>query len=196
MIACDMDGIITNFSLGFSKVVNSLTNGRAPLVTSYDQVKSWQWKPWYWKEGFTNKLNEKAWDWIHASPTFWRDLEPLFPDDMAYLASIARTEPVVFMTRREGLGAWEQTVLWLQNHGIEEPLVVRVRSGEEKWELCQRMGIQVLIDDNPKTLEAAKEAGMDVVTVSWPYNEHLLEVTRGYSLGTALGYSVWVAGLD
>src|SRR3972149_3030766 len=194
MIACDMDGIVTNFSLGFSKVVNSLTNGRAPLVTSYNEVKSWQWKPWYWKEGFTNKLNERAWDWIHASPTFWRDLEPLFPDDMAYLASIARTEPVVFMTRREGLGAWEQTVLWLQSHGIEEPLVIRVRSGEEKWEICQRMGIQVLIDDNPKTLEAAKDVGLSVVTIDWPYNASVL-CGRGHSLGFVLKYGVGIAGV-
>jgi len=195
LIACDMDGIVTNFSLGFSQVVNKLTDGRAPLVTSHDQVKAWQWKPWYWPEGFTNKLNEKAWDWIHASPTFWRDLEPLFPDDIPYLASIARTEPVVFMTRREGLGAWEQTVLWLQNHGIEEPLVVRVRSGEEKWEICQRMGIRVLIDDNPKTLMAAKEAGMDALRIDWPYNEHLIGIPYGDRLASVLGYGTFIAGL-
>src|SRR3990170_7956993 len=118
----------------------------------------------------------------------------LFPDDMAYLASIARTEPVVFMTRREGLGVWEQTVLWLQNHGIEEPLVVRVRSGEEKWEICKKMGIKVLIDDSPKTLEAAKEAGMEAVKISWPYNEHVY-VADGDSLASVICYGHNAAGL-
>ena len=195
MLACDLDGIVTNFCLGFSQVVRRLTDGRAPLVTSYDQVKSWQWKPWYWLGEFTDELNEQAWEWIHASPTFWRDLEPLFPDDMAYLASIARTKPVIFMTRREGLGVWEQTVLWLQNHGIEEPLVVRVRSGEEKWEICERMGIKVLIDDSPKTLVAAKEAGMDVLRVGWPYNEHLVGIPFATRLAPILAHGTYIAGL-
>ena len=57
------------------------------------------------------------------------------------------------------------------------------------------MGIRVLIDDNPKTLMAAKEAGMDALRIDWPYNEHLVGVPYGDRLTSVLGYGTFIAGL-
>ena len=190
MIAVDMDGVVTNFCSSFSNVIRGLTNGRAPRVVDYNEVATWAWKPWYWLGEFTNKLNERAWKCVLGSPAFWFSLEELFPRDTPLLRQLNRDVPLVFMTRRDGIQPWSQTVEWLGSRGIREPLVVRVRAGEEKHELCRRMGIKTIIDDNPKTLELCRDAGMKVVAMSWPYNKHVTQVWRCTSLGQALNAAI------
>ena len=185
-ICFDVDGVIADFSRGFSAVVQELTSGRAPLVEDYSEVKTWQWAPWYWPEGFSNELNEEAWAYIGRSWNFWANLVPLFPHDMSYLAPRARSVPIVFMTRREGPLAWEQTVAFLDRWNVREPLVQRVKSGEEKDTLCARLGINTIVDDNPKTLERCRDAGMNTIAMSWPYNEQVEGVRRATSLRQAI----------
>lgn len=188
MIACDVDGVITDFALGFSQVVQRLTDGRAPLVTSYKEIKAWEWPSWYWPEGFSEELNEQAWAEIFKSNSFWRDLEPLFPADLPYLQDSANGVPLVFLTRRDGMNPWGQTADWFRDYGIDEPLVVRLRSGEEKHDVCRRMGINAMIEDAPRYTEMALNDGMSVVLMSWPYNSHLSHpnLHRAYSLREAL----------
>lgn len=196
MIAVDMDGIVTDFSYGFSKVVRDLTGGRAPLVYNYDEIRTWRWEPWYWPEGFTNELNEEAWARVGRDGSFWKNLKALYPDDLEDLRQLHDGRGVVFMTRRQGVYPWHQTVDWLERHGIYEPLLYVIRSGEEKHDLCHDMGVPVLIDDNPKTMEAARDAGMHVVTITYPYNESVKNVTRTGNLGDALRVATILHNLE
>ena len=186
MIAVDMDGIVSNFSLGFSKVVRELTAGAAPLVTNYDDITEWEWLPWYWKGRFSAKLNEQAWDEINRSFDFWQGLEPLFPEQMDELRAMNARREVVFMTRREGKDAFWQTMDWLDKYGIKEALLIRVHGGEEKHVLCKMLGINTIIDDAPKTMKLCRDAGMHVVTITWPYNESITGVSRATDLTGAL----------
>lgn len=185
MIALDMDGCVTNFIRAYTSIAKTIDK-RAPIVTDYNEVKSWEFRDWWWPEGYTEELNERVWHRILNSPTFWMAPVPLFPHDMPFLASKVRGKySIVFMTRRDGVDPWGQTVWWLKTHGIAEPLVVRVRSGEEKGELCHQMGIRVLIDDAPKYIEASRNK-VHIVMPVWPYNEHVQGVTRVKSLGDAI----------
>lgn len=173
-IAVDMDGIITNFTQGYTEVGNRLTMGRAPVINDYGLVKSWEFKDWYWPEGYTDELNEEIWKEILNNNHFWYGLAPLWDArHMAHLAKLERSVPLVFLTRRDGVYPWVQTIKWLQRYGIDEPLVVRCRGGEEKEELMRNLGIRTLIDDAPKYISGVQAQGFNVVKIEWPYNKHV-----------------------
>lgn len=44
----------------------------------------------------------------------------------------------------------------------------------DKTELCLRLGIQHLIDDEPDTIKAAYQAGIQVYSLAYPYNRQIL----------------------
>lgn len=182
MIACDIDGVLADFIKGYSRIETVLSG--EPIITTREQP---QWD-------FRSEHNEAVWKLIRTSPTFWQNLPCLFPMDMAYLASLSRNN-VVYMTRRDGVDAWGQTVRWLENHGIKEPLVVRIHSGEEKEHFCAVMGIDVLIDDSPKFIASARKAGVRVVKMSWQYNAATEADASASSLRGALDTALQLQGV-
>jgi len=185
-IACDLDGIVADFTHGFSRHINEMTGGAAPIVNNYSTVKTWAWETWYWPGEFDSEMNEQAWHQILQSPDFWLELHAIFPEQMGLLKRAARRIPIVFMTRRDGNKPYNQTLKWLQNWGVKEPMLVRIHSGEEKSEWCKALGIRTLIDDSPKNMEEAKAAGLNVVTITWPYNMDVSGVHRAADLAGAL----------
>lgn len=76
MIAVDMDGVVTDFCRGFSRMVRQLAVG-APIVSTKD-VQSWKWTDWYWPEGYTKKLKAATWRALRRDPHFWRQLSALW----------------------------------------------------------------------------------------------------------------------
>lgn len=172
-IACDIDGVVANFCAGFSKLCHTL-NPDAPII-NYHDVTAWNWHDWY---GHDDTI-EEAWKIIRADPSqelFWLGLDPMF--DLTYLRSVYREWPVVFMTRRDGGLAWFQTAQWLGKQGIDEPLLYKVRSGEEKSKLCAKLGISTIIEDSPAYAQEALDAGMNVVLVTYQYNVHIPKQKR------------------
>lgn len=156
----------------------------APIVSTKD-VQSWKWTDWYWPEGYTKKLEAATWRALRRDPHFWRQLSALFPHDIFPLRQASMGSiPLVFMTRREGVAPWRQTVGWLHDHGVAEPLVRRLSYGEEKDVVCQSMGIQVAIEDSPRTIERMLERDIRVVMPRWPYNEHLADHYRVMSVSS------------
>lgn len=116
---------------------------------------------------------EGTWEVIknEEDTNFWLSLPPLFPREMAALVTVANEVPCVFITRRDGPKAWEQTIAWLQQYGITEPHVYRVKSGEEKSQICKRFGVSVMIEDCPQYAEELLQHGVPVEMVLWKYNE-------------------------
>lgn len=182
MIACDIDGVLADFIKGYSRIETTLSG--QPVITTREQP---QWN-------FQSEHNDSVWKLILTSPTFWQNLSCLFPNDMAYLASIHRNN-VVYMTRRDGIDAWGQTIRWLESYGIEEPLVVRIHSGEEKEHFCASMGIDVLIDDSPKFITSARKDGVRVVKMSWLYNATTEADASAESLRGALDAALHLQGV-
>ena len=185
-----MDGVLANFTEGYTRMAGRV-NPEAPIVSDYQRVLSWDFRDWYWKEGYTEELNDNVWERIMESDRFWFTLKPLWPFQMNFLRDIHRNN-VVFMTRRDGVEPWFQTVKWLEFNGIKEPLVVRVKSGEEKGHLCNDLGIRVLVDDSPKHIKPAIEAGLIVVKMCWPYNVQVKTPYAAHNLKDALDTAIMV----
>lgn len=177
-IALDMDGCVSNFAKAFSTLCNNLDN-RAPVLKDSLDVKDHNWHSWY----ATSDVLESAWDRVKGGwgegKGFWLTLEPAFP--LNYLRKIYKEKPIVFITRRDGDSSWDDTVKWLKYNGIEEPLVYRTISGEEKVDVCKRMGINILIEDDPKNIHLALAAGMSVIMILYPYNVQVSEHPNLYT---------------
>ncbi len=169
-IACDIDGVVASFAAGFSRLCRKL-NPAAPIIDHHDtKYIAWDWHKWYGHD----ETIEEAWKIIRADPTkelFWLGLDPMY--DLTYLKNVHREWPVVFLTRRDGGLAWFQTMQWLEKYEIDEPLLYRVRGGEEKSEVCAKLGISTIIEDSPTYAQEALDAGMNVVLVTYQYNVHV-----------------------
>ena len=194
-IAVDLDGCVANFTHGFSSLCHSFTE-EAPIVMQ-SEAKSWRWQDWYWDAGpDAAQIIEDAWRHIKKSSTFWLNLPVLFPQTMPEVAALARAQPLVFVTRRDGAGVWLQTTRWLQERGVEEPLVYCVQSGEEKEDVLTKLGIRVIIEDSPVYAEGLKAAGHEVVLIDWPYNRQTKGVHRVDNLHDALIVAKDIADVD
>jgi hypothetical protein len=170
----DIDGVLANFTRGFVDTMREIDH-EAPPCDGPHAAPAWGFEEWYWPEVPRNRvkaLSELAWKRIHSVPSFWSGLHPLINSrEFMKIRNSERTP--VFMTRREPRLAWSHTLGWLQKYGIMEPVLVRVRAGEEKHELAQLLGQDTLVDDKPENCLMAAEAGMQVLMMKYPYNQHV-----------------------
>lgn len=173
-IGCDVDGVVCDFQAAFHTVFSSIGNKHGMTPVAYPgagNIPEWNW----WKK-LNYLVNEEAWKFIADNPKFWRLLEPLH--DLAYLSEIYKRQPVIFISRRggrhsEGNHAYTETIKWFQDYHIDEPVFYRVPSGEEKSEICKKLGIRVMIEDSPTYALELLEAGIEVVLISTEYNKRL-----------------------
>lgn len=179
-IACDIDGVVANFTKGFSILCHRL-DSRLPLV-EYGQANTWCWwrEKWYTDHSPRGQVvPEEAWALIQAADSdvmFWLGLEPLF--NLSYLQKVYNEWPVHFMTRRDGGMAEQQTRLWLERNGMPWARVSLIPSGVEKSEVCAKLGISTIIEDSPTYAQEALDAGMNVVLVTYQYNVHVPKQER------------------
>ena len=180
IFACDVDGVVANFTEGFSRLLYRLDGkDRLPIVKN-NQAESWEWRDWYATDIIPRpeltSLLEEAWE-NHIkvkSNVLWSKLEPLFPDTMEMLNKASREHPIIFITRRDGPGAWAETSSWLHRWGIDNPMVYVIKPGEEKGDVCRKMGIKTIIDDSPKYAPELLKKGISVVMPMWEYNNEFL----------------------
>lgn len=185
----DIDGVLANFTLGFTLMLKKLVP-HAPIISGPWEAKAWDFREYYWPE-ITDRAQlepvlEATWDEINKSHEFWCSLPPLW--SAQELQSLRELRPALFLTRREGAFVFDQTYRWFLKYGIMEPMILRVRSGEEKYQLAAKLGQTVLVDDSPKNCLQAAEAGMHVLMMDYPYNstvEHK-NITRVSSVTQAL----------
>ena len=185
----DVDGVLANFTQGFTLQMRRLVP-QAPVTAGPWEADEWDFREYYWPEiedrSQLDSLIEAAWTEVHDSNVFWYQLPPLWSSHE--VETLRNLRPALFMTRREGRDVFDQTYRWFLKYGIMEPMIMRVRSGEEKYELAKPLGQTVLIDDSPKNCQEAAEAGMYVVMLDYPYNRGVKHknLTRVGSLGEAL----------
>ena len=177
MYGIDIDGVVANFSHGFSLLLYTLDGkDRLPIVENND-CRSWDWNEWYAQDEISRSelrmLIERAWE-EHIKirgNVLWNTLSPLFPDAMEALNKHAGKHPVMFITRRDGPGAWQETVSCLHRYGVDYPLVYVCKAGEEKSDICHRMRIDTIIDDSPKYAQELLDNDIQVIMPRWRYNK-------------------------
>lgn len=169
-IGVDMDGCVTNFVHQFTKWAHAVSP-QAPILEGHQSMPAWEFRGWYMQDSkLEHKVLEETWRRALDSESFWKYMKPQFPAGLTRLAELHRTQPLVFITRRDGVDAYKQTADWLRVHGIEEPILIRVHSGEEKQDICKTFGIRIMIEDSPKYAEGLTDNGVHVVMPRYPYN--------------------------
>lgn len=103
---------------------------------------------------------------------------------MVTLNLFSREAPIIFMTRRDGPGAWQETSSWLRRYGIDNPMIYLIKPGEEKGDVCNRMGIKTIIDDSPKYAPELMSKGVDVIMPQWNYNKSFRNTYTSRTLST------------
>jgi hypothetical protein len=165
----DVDGVLADFVAGFSLLAHLKYN--LPKKTNEEQ-ESWDWVA----SGYCTREQESAlWNDIRASRTFWATLPTLAsvtPRGLEMLQRYHATEPLIFVTSRCGLTAWSQTITWLQDRGIHEPLVVIANKHHPKPEICKTFGLEAVIEDSPMVLEDfyRNHKGVELVKIATAYN--------------------------
>lgn len=178
----DIDGILANFIRGFTAVLKTY-DPQAPIVPSHSNVPHWDLTEWYWPKApreYVRELNEQAWEALKSGALrgFWETLEPQDAGAIRLVQRAHRYLPIVFLTRRDGPTAFRETHQWLESWGIEEPTVVRVRSGEEKGGFARIYGAQWAVEDSPVNIACLSLSGVTTYMPLFPYNRHVGDMDR------------------
>lgn len=144
----DMDGVLADFNTAFARVLDP--EGTIIPVKKGTWPEVWNWPHQF----FPREYIDEAWERVHDSPFFWRDLGE-FSWTRKVLAQLtlryAGGEEIYFVTARHGTRVKLQTELWLRARGYQNPTVIVV-SKMKKWGVVNDLDADVVIDDKPKIL--------------------------------------------
>lgn len=182
MVICDVDGVLADFTWGFTSILEKRPRGCGTQLT--------------WEFQATGPEISRAWAEVDGSKTFWQELRPLMSesdvDDFRYLT---RNVHPVYMTSRKDAGndTQGQTERWLRMMGMPQGVVIlesdkatAVKQGVEgtNGEFVEVVGF---LDDSPTTVNKMCDvlrAGK-VHIRDWSYNRDAVthRAVRVSSLG-------------
>lgn len=124
----------------------------------------------------------KDWDAFFAAAAD----DPLLPEGAAVVARLRQDHEVVWLTGRP-----EQcraaTLSWLAEHGLPDGRLVMRESGDRrparvtKVELLRRLAaerpVDVLVDDDEQVVQAARQAGFEVLHATWMGHDAYQQLT-------------------
>jgi hypothetical protein len=180
-IGIDIDGVLANFTGGFSKVVNDLCPGTIP--------PGYEPKDWNWTDTMTKGMMNQVWQEVRRREHFWLTLQP----DEFNILSLRKhlqthlRDEVYYVTSRvpDGstyplLGA---TNRWLMRYNLlrENTSVIVVRKGEVKGEVYSALNISHSVDDRYDNV-AAVSGGHKPYLLNRPWNASFQWASRVESL--------------
>lgn len=153
MIAFDIDGVLANFTRGFTRIGHRLFG--TPVGDSESQ-QTWNFEEFPELELDTEKAayDGPIWTAIKTSPDFWATLDP---KNVSVMPRINRIQNKIFITNRPGIHTMEQSVHFLETWGIENPRVIVV-SSYEKAAVAVKENVVAVIDDLYKNCVDIKKA--------------------------------------
>lgn len=173
-ILCDIDGVLADFYAAFSALLSAEFG--VPVYTTQTAPS--------WDLGYTDDQIKRGFEIISKTPNFWLTVPPLAtPHQLRRLADAHHEVPVIFVTARTasaGRSVYHQTVRWLEDCGIKEPLVVTVKRAQDKLPLLERFNPYILIEDSPMVALEAARLGTTTALMDWKYTEHVVHsnITR------------------
>lgn len=146
LISFDIDGVLANFTRGFTSVAHKHFGTPVGDVGSQ---QNWMFED-FPELGLTKKMcdfnNGPIWKEIKSSPTFWRDLDPVNPSVMR---RINRIKNRIFITNRFGVDVIDQTHAFLEKWGIYDSLVI---AAENKAPVAVEYNVVAHVDDYIKNM--------------------------------------------
>ncbi len=158
-VAMDLDGVMADFTTGFTSLGNEMFG--TPIVNPADQPD------WSFQGILNSRQIDALWKEILVSGVFWKLLKPIEELDVDRINKYTQKNKLMYITNRSGYLSWEQSVRWLVNQGIKEPLVVVTNS---KLKTCRKYGLTVAIEDTPSNLKNLY-GYVKTIKRNWPYNK-------------------------
>ncbi len=136
-IMIDVDGVLVDFTLGFSKLANWLSDDVVP------QSPTLTHKRWSFVPALMSKATfSKTWKYINENPMWWGTLGSL-DVDWDELDNLTYHKEVYFVTSRPK-NSRQYTRRWLEDHGLGRPQVIFTK---KKGELARVVEATHAIDD-------------------------------------------------
>lgn len=168
LISFDLDGVLANFTRGFTRIGHELFG--TPVGDGQSQ------ETWFFEDYPQLGLDKVAcdfkdgpiWGRIKTSPTFWEDLDPF---NVSVMHRINRIKNKVFITNRLGVNPKEQSVMFLHKWGVYNANVI---VAEKKAPVAVELNVVAHVDDYYKNI---KELYVDATNVKFlalhyaPYNK-------------------------
>ncbi len=151
VIAFDIDGVLANFTRGYTRIGHRLYG--TPVGDSATQ-ETWNFEdyPRLKLDKLQAAFDGPIWEIVKSSPDFWATLDPF---NVSVMPRINHIENKIFITNRPGINTREQSEQFLENWGIENPKVIL---GSEKGPIAVREGVIAVIDDLYKNVVDIKAA--------------------------------------
>ncbi len=170
-IQFDVDGVLADFCLGFTKLGRRLFGEEIQLVTTHEC-------PTWASLGTNREQTSEIWKYIEREPNFWLSLTSLVSEEVFRQINALNAEHhVVFVTHRTcGFPSPQyQTGRWLEMHGIVRPSVVLSRN---KGHIAAAIKADYSIED---TIENANNVAIlgdpcKSYLINRPYNQDEDEV--------------------
>jgi hypothetical protein len=151
MIAFDIDGVLANFTRGFTRIAHRLYG--SPVGDGASQ------ETWFFEDYPQLGLNKEQcdfstgaiWQEIKSSPFFWAELDALNPSVMPRIDAIKNK---LFITNRAGVDPIGQSEQFLELHGILNPVVFLAA---KKAPIVAQYHVVAMVDDYYPNVVEVKE---------------------------------------
>ena len=156
-VIIDIDGVLADFPLGFTRLASS-------KIFNFDVIPTpaISHQQWNFKNIMTHKQEDDIWDYINLNPWWWATLPPLIDRDMgARLSDLNQAVPIYYVTHRpnrahQATSAWLRTtvniaysnVIMSKYKGEVARLLEATHAIDDKMENCQCIH---WISDRPQT---------------------------------------------
>lgn len=155
--AIDIDGVLANFQQHFINKAHEIGYDGFP--------KHWtQWEDWHIPE-MQDEFNT-VFEAIENDSNWWLDIPPY---DDAHLTCA----PAMYLTARPIASMYSK--VWLNKCGFPDAPVKTVETSSQKPGVMEKHGIDVLLDDRPKTFHLINNSDKDTTCylLDRPYNRHI-----------------------
>lgn len=182
-MAAIFDGVLANFNHSFRELVHEHTDIRLPEISD-TYPDAWDYHK---RAGVMRKDDNKLWDMINDSPTFWKDI-PAYPDAarfLEWLAWLPSEVDVYFVTSRPGLTAKAQTEVWLEKNGWGYDSHPTVIISSEKGAVANALDLTHFLDDKTENCVDIDVNGPTKIKnymLARPWNNRYDEIPRLDSL--------------
>lgn len=176
MIFVDIDGVLANFTRAFSTLIAEY-DSTMPIIGPQD-TPDWE----TWGGLMTPDRRKHGWQALKSTLNFWETVPPLAPPQVfRRLAASHKLIPILFVTARittAGRGVQEQSVRWLEEQGVYDPLVI-VAKGDvhigktNKVDIARIWHPYFIIEDGPQNALDYAKAGFEVALLDWPYTKEI-----------------------
>ena len=179
-IGVDLDGVLLDFSIMFSKYCNKRFGERCPIVTDRTVVTDWDWEKWY---HITKEEIKLVWKDIEASKNFWQKLPLINRHEFDALRTSfnkydKKTNVVVYFITARSSSAGDnlhlQCINSLAQYHWKNPQIIL---SKEKGQIVKNLNIKYFIDDKVENCIDAKKKNPEcnVYIMDASYNKHLTD---------------------